>query len=317
MSDKKNIKISLVSPVYNNSAFIEPFVASCNDALSEISKDYEMVLVNDASVDDTQSQLEQLKRKYPQLKIINLKENVGQHIATSIALKKATGEFIFMMDSDMQVHPSNIKKLYEKALSEESWDVISGSRAKRSSSFIRSAGSYFVTKLINTICRTNLVDVGSTFKLFRRPVLDRIFSYGHLIQNLPLLIAYIQLRQFEVSIDYNVDNGKSGYRFSDLVNALILALLNYTSGSKSIVFLLSIGCSSFLFSIIVGVSLITRGILVQAPLPTNMLIFAVAIGLFGMQMNMLGLIAYKLERMNKNLEFRKNFKELESVDFEE
>jgi glycosyltransferase involved in cell wall biosynthesis len=298
--------ISLVSPVYNEALVIGEFVRRAQATLASFSEDYEIVLVNDCSTDGTRAIIESLKPKIPQLRVVTLSRNSGQHAATVIGLKRAEGDFIFLMDSDLQVAPEDMKTLYGAAGEQDSWDIISGCRMERSSLLIRSVGSRLVSKIINLLTGTKLKDPGSTFLLLTRKAREEICKYDILAQNLQILTGFLGLKVLETPVAYHENRArKSSYRLRDLPELLIIALLNFTTGRTTLLALLAIGFSLFLLGSGGVFYLTLKGIITQSALQTNLLIFFLFLLLVGMQFIFLGIIAFKIERINKNLDFRK------------
>ena len=139
------MRVSLASPVYNESGLIQEFIHKAVKCLRAISDDIEIVVVNDCSTDDTLRKIKELLPVYPFIKLINLTKNSGQHIATAIALQHTTGQYVFMMDSDMQVSPDYMVKLFEHGRNNQNWDIISARRLSRSSNLFRNIGSYTIS----------------------------------------------------------------------------------------------------------------------------------------------------------------------------
>ena len=298
--------ISLTSPVYNESNVIEEFVRRSAAALARMSEDFEIVLVNDASTDDTERILLDLKSEIPQLRIIHLSKNSGQHAATVVGLKHARGECVFIMDSDLQVSPEDMQKLYDLSRHHNHWDIISGCRNRRSESIIRSFGSRAVSKIINILTRTQMKDPGSTFLLMTRNAVDKICGYDVFAQNLQILMGFLGFRILDTPVEYHDNKSrKSSYRISDLIELLVVALLNFTTGRKMLIVLLLSGFFLVLFGSCSVLFLILQGVVKQSVLPTNYLLFFSFLLLVGLQFIFLSIIAYKIERVNRNLAFRK------------
>lgn len=303
----ERVDISLVSPVYNEELKIERFIKESVDALKSIGEKFEIVLVNDCSKDGTLDILKKCSSEYDQLKVINLHRNAGQHIATAIALREASGELIFMMDSDLQVSPKKMVDLYRYGKEERGWDIISTYRTRRSKSFIRRIGSWAISWLLRKLTHSRLKDIGSTFKLIKRDALDRIIESDIQIQNIPILMMNLGFNISEVPVDYEIkQERKSHYRFKDLASAIILAILNFTTGLNTLLFLISLGTGLSIMGTMVISGIIIWGMINQSTLPTNYLLFFLFILLIGFIFLLLGIISFKLERINKNLQFRKS-----------
>jgi undecaprenyl-phosphate 4-deoxy-4-formamido-L-arabinose transferase len=192
----------------------------------------------------------------------------------------------------------------------QNWDIISALRITRSANLFRRIGSNIISSILQIICKTKLKDIGSTFKLIKRNALDKLFSQDILIQNLPILMMNLNLKIIEYPIEYNnAQERKSHYKFIDLVFAIILALLNFSTGGGTLILLVLLG--SFFSCIgIAGVAgIIIWGVVQQSALPTNILMFALILAVIGIQFVLLSMIVFKLERINKNLDFRKSIKQ--------
>lgn len=300
------MRISLASPVYNDSAKIQEFIHRSVSSLKTITNDIEIVLVDDCSPDDTLLRIKELLPQYPFIKLIHLNKNSGQHIATSIALKHTTGDYVFMMDSDLQVDPERMVDFFKYGADNHGWDIISASRITRSASFSRRLGSRIISWLLQKIGKTKLKDIGSTFKLLTRKALDKFLTHDILIQNLPILMMNLNFKILEYTIEYNlVQARKSHYKVSDLIYAIALALLNFSTGGTTLVLLIALGVFLSFIGTISVLGIITWGIIEQSVLPTNFLIFSLVLAIVGIQFILLAMVVFKLERINKNLDFRR------------
>jgi hypothetical protein len=103
--------ISVVSPIYNSEKIIEVFCFELIKSLEKTKEKYEIILVNDNSNDHSKDVIQRIKKN---IILLNLKKNVGQHKALLIGLKKAKGETIVTLDSDMEDHPAYIEKIFNK-----------------------------------------------------------------------------------------------------------------------------------------------------------------------------------------------------------
>lgn len=300
------MKISLVAPAFNEERCIEEFVSRMDSTLTKLGGEYEIIVVDDGSRDETPEKLAGLQEKYPQLRVVTLTKRCGQHVATAVGLKASTGELVCTMDSDLQVAPESIGTLLDAGSSSGTWDVISGCRTSRSRGMLRSFSSKLISLSLQRMGRTRLKDPGSTFKLLKREAVDALCEYDVLIQNLPILMVYLGFEIKEAEIEYNTnEQRRSRYGLMDLAVALFLAFLNFSTGMFTLVVLLCLGLVLFAAGGSGVVALSLRGMATKEPLPTNLLLFFIALLVMGLQFNFLGIIAFKLERVNRNLGFRR------------
>jgi len=302
---------SLVSPVYNEEHGITEFVDRSVAVLSQLGDDFEIILVNDCSTDSTPVLLQKLCGRYPQVKVLNLPHNCGQQAATLLGLRQAKGDFVFLMDSDLQIDPEEMSRLFDAGRADDAWDVITGSRRSRSPGLIRSAASRCVTRIVNFISGTALSDPASTFLLIKQDVLQRACKKDILAQNFTMLLGFMKLRIREVMVNLHPNlHRKSSYTMFQLLEVLLLAVLRYSSGRKTLISMLLVGCLALSMGLLGTVFLIAEGMIKQSALPTNLLVFTTALAVAGMQFIVFGIIIYKLEILYRNMGFRQNLANL-------
>ena len=134
MSD---IHISVVTPVYGCSQTLEVLYTRLHNTLTSITDSFEIIMVNDASPDNAWESIKSLANKDPRVKGINLSRNFGQHRAISAGLDFAQGDWVVVMDCDLQDQPEEILKLYRKV--QEGYDIVFGRRFHRKDTFFKNS----------------------------------------------------------------------------------------------------------------------------------------------------------------------------------
>lgn len=122
MVQNNSTKISVVSPVYRGEKMVAELVRRNVEALTTITDDYEIILVNDASPDDSWAAIEAECKKNPHVKGLNLSRNFGQHYAITAGLRYVSGDWVIVMDCDLQDRPEDIPALYAKA--QDGYDIV-------------------------------------------------------------------------------------------------------------------------------------------------------------------------------------------------
>ncbi|WP_418710183.1 glycosyltransferase family 2 protein [Allofournierella sp.] len=135
------MKVSVVIPCYNSEQTIGKAVALAKEQLRKLGYEYEFILVNDGSKDETFQRIAELCRADPAVKGIDFSRNFGQHSAIMAGLGQATGELVLGMDDDLQTHPSQFPKLFEKL--DEGYDVVYGWYPHKHHNWFRNLGSSF------------------------------------------------------------------------------------------------------------------------------------------------------------------------------
>src|SRR3954468_4657515 len=132
-SRSEEMEVSVVIPVYNEEASLEPLFHEIRAALDPIGRSYEIVIVDDGSIDGTYPLILSLHRKEPRLKAIRLKRNFGQTAAVAAGFAYAEGEIIVAMDGDCQNDPKDIPAMLDKI--KEGYDLVCGWRSPRRDPF--------------------------------------------------------------------------------------------------------------------------------------------------------------------------------------
>jgi len=205
------IKYSVVVPFYNEEQIVEKLVGRIRRVMRHVGKPYEMVLVNDGSRDRTGEILAALAAADEHAVYIELRRNFGQATALQAGFDQARGDVIIAMDGDLQHDPYEIPLFIKKI--DEGYDVVSGWRIRRGDNFLmRRLPSRIANWLLAKASGVRLHDFGTTFKAYRREVLQGVRLYGDMHRFVPALCARLGARIHEVPIK-NVRRaaGKSNY----------------------------------------------------------------------------------------------------------
>jgi glycosyltransferase involved in cell wall biosynthesis len=206
-------KLSVVIPVYNESATVEQIVGLVVDAQLPPGVSREVICVNDASTDGSREKLDRLAEKHPGVDIVVVHKSVneGKGAALRDGFKKATGDVVLVQDADLEYDPADYMKLLEPIV-ENRADVVFGSRfmggePHRVLYFWHTLGNRFLTFLSNMCTNLNLTDMEVCYKVFRKSVLDRIDIKCNRFGFEPEITAKVaklrpRLRIYEVGVAY-------------------------------------------------------------------------------------------------------------------
>ena len=235
----------MVVPVYNSEGTIAKLVYTLLKVLD--SYDCEIVLVNDASKDNSEAVCETLAERHYQVKFISLRKNRGEHNAVMCGLNHCTGDFIAIIDDDLQNPPSEIIILLNKAISGD-FDVVYARYEVKQHSLLRNAGSW-----ISNRCATYLLNKEkglylSSFKIIRRELVDEIISYKGPSPYIDgLILRCTDNIGSELVIHESRDNGKSNYSFRKLVSLYLDMVINYSNKSIRFIIIAGLLMSTFSF----------------------------------------------------------------------
>jgi len=183
-------KISIVVPVYNEEENVPILYDRLKEVLEKIPYDYEIIFVDDGSIDRTREILEEIASKDKKVKVIEFARNFGQTPAMMAGMDYATGDVIVTMDGDLQNDPEDIPRLLEKI--EEGYDVVSGWRKNRQDAAIsRKLPSKIANWLIGKMTGVKIHDYGCTLKAYRSDVIKKVRLYGELHRFIPALASTV------------------------------------------------------------------------------------------------------------------------------
>lgn len=220
--------LSIVIPVYNSAGSLNLLVEKLEEVLPEISQQFEIILVNDGSRDESWRTIELLMRSHPAVRGINLMRNYGQHNALLCGVRAAQGDIIVTMDDDLQHPPKEIPVLLSRL--NEGFDVVYGSPRKMPHSLWRNLASRISKKSLSWVMGVKTVREISAFRCFRTQLRDAFKNYQSPGVILDVLLSWGTTRFTHVVVDENPrEFGQSNYTFSKLARQVFLILTGFST----------------------------------------------------------------------------------------
>jgi glycosyltransferase involved in cell wall biosynthesis len=184
--------LSIVVPMYNEAENVEPLLDRMHSALGAYPWPWEVVLVDDGSVDHTASELARCAHKFgPHVRVVELVRNFKQTAAIQAGLDASRGSVIITMDGDLQNDPMDIPRLVHRLLN-ENLDLVAGWRKQRKDDLIlRKIPSRIANRLIAPITGVQLRDYGCTLKAFRADAIKNVRLYGEMHRFIPAWLATV------------------------------------------------------------------------------------------------------------------------------
>lgn len=172
-------KISIIVPCYNEEEALPIFYEEIQKVIKDMEEvEFELLFVNDGSKDETLQILRNLSKQDSKVRYISFSRNFGKESAMYAGLKETTGDYISLMDADLQDPPKLLKEMY-KIIKEEDYDCVATRRKNRKGEpIIRSFFSKMFYKVINKISNADIVDGARDFRLMTRQMTDAIISMG-------------------------------------------------------------------------------------------------------------------------------------------
>jgi glycosyltransferase involved in cell wall biosynthesis len=228
---KADIQCSIVVPLYNESSVVDELYRRLTETMKKTGLSYELVLVDDGSTDDTLEQLKKIAHNDTHMAAVELRRNFGQTPALAAGFDFARGQIIVSMDGDLQHLPEEIPNFIEKI--HDGYDVVSGWREQRVDNLVmRRLPSRFANWIASKISGVDIHDFGTTFKAYRREVIDSLKLYGEMHRFIPALVSFSGAKIIEIPIK-NIPRpqGKSNYGISRTFRvALDLITLRFMLG---------------------------------------------------------------------------------------
>jgi len=288
------IEISIIIPVYNEEDNVWPLYDNLEPVLSNLGRNYEVILVDDGSKDSTYNKLKQLHEKNSHFKVIKFRRNFGQTPAMRAGFDFASGGIIITLDADLQNDPKDIPKILEKM--DEGYDIVSGWRKNRKDNALRRFPSIVANKIISVLFRVRLHDYGCTLKAYRKEVLDNIELYGEMHRYIPAIASWMGVKVAEIPVNHYARKfGRAKYGISRTIRVIldiitIKFLLTYSKKPMQIFGL--VGLFTSFVGFIVTVYLIVERLFFNQPLSSRPLfilsIFMIFIGIQLITMGLLG-----------------------------
>jgi len=215
MNTEKTI-LSIVSPVYRGEKMVHELVARVVAAVSTITSDYEIILVNDASPDGSWNEIVKECKQNPRVKGVNLSRNFGQHYAITAGLSKVSGEWVVVMDCDLQDRPEDIPALYAKA--QEGFDIVFARRVVKHVGWWKRFSSELFHAVMDWLSGTKSDPAIANFGIYCRKAIDeynkipqQARAFGEILEIVGFTRGYIDVEQDESA------RGESSYTLVKLL----------------------------------------------------------------------------------------------------
>ena len=203
-------EISIVLPVFNEEESLEELYKRITATMEAHAKAYEVVAVDDGSVDRTFTILQEIREKDKRWRVARLTRNFGQSAAIYAGFSLSCGNYVVMIDADLQVYPEDIPLLLEKL--EEGCDMVSGWRTNRKDNPFRKVMSRLLNLYTERVTGFPVHDHGCSLKGFRRPMVERMVAFTNRCRYLPVDAAMLGGKIAEVPVRHQArPHGSSKY----------------------------------------------------------------------------------------------------------
>jgi len=240
---------SIVVPSYKCSRTLIELKNRIVETLEPISRDFEIILVNDCSPENDWELITELSKRDSRVKGINFSRNFGQHYAITAGLEHATGEWIVVMDGDLQDKPEEILNLFQRC--QEGFDLVTARRAIRKDSFSKKLFSKIFYKLFGYLTDTEYDNTVANFGIYHRKVINSLIQMKDKIRVFPILIQWVGFNKTSIDVEHNQrELGESSYNYKKLFALAIDIIISFSN--KPLMLMVKMGIGISILSILIG-----------------------------------------------------------------
>ncbi|AWM93512.1 glycosyltransferase [Pseudomonas sp. 31-12] len=219
--------ISVIVPVYKAETSLDELYFRLKTSLEEISLDFEILLVEDCGGDRSWQIIERLAKADPRVLGIQLSRNFGQHYGITAGLDCCRGEWVVVMDCDLQDRPEEIPRLYAKA--KEGYDVVLALRGKRRDSPLKRATSWLFYKVFSYLADFDYDGDSGNFRIISREVVDNLCQMREQLRFFGALVHWMGFSTTGIEVEHAERlQGKSTYTFSKLWDLAMETIIAYS-----------------------------------------------------------------------------------------
>lgn len=246
---------SVVSPVYRAEKILPKLVERIEKSILPITENFEIILVVDASPDNSWQVIQEIAKSNSRVKGILFSRNFGQHRAITAGLDYAQGEWIIVMDCDLQDQPEEIPNLYKKAL--EGYEVVLARRHSRKDTFLKRTFSKLFYKTLSFLTGIKHDPTVANFGIYHKKVIDTIKNMREHIRFFPVMVYWVGFKQTKLDVEHaEREEGKSSYSFKRLLKLALDIILAYSE--KPLILIIQMGLSISVMAFLFGIIMLIR-----------------------------------------------------------
>jgi dolichol-phosphate mannosyltransferase len=242
--------ISVVSPVYRAENIIAELVRRLLVELSKITNDFEIILVEDCGPDNSWLKVLEETKKDPRVKGIKLSRNFGQHHAITAGLDASGGDWIIVMDCDLQDRPEEVPHLYNEA--QKGFDIVFARRVERQDRFIKTFTSKMFYKVFSYLSGIEQDGTIANFGIYSRKVINSINSMRESMRAFSPMARWVGFKKTAIDVTHAERfEGNTSYNWNKLINLALDIAIAYSD--KPLKLAIKLGFSISLFSLLYAI----------------------------------------------------------------
>lgn len=221
------MKLSVVSPVYRAEKDLEELITRIKKSVPSEVLVLEIILVDDFSPDNSWKEIERLSKIYPEIIGIKLSRNFGQHYAITAGLDHISGDYVVVMDCDLQDKPEEILKLLAKA--HEGFDIVLARRFNRQDSFLKKLFSKLFYKTLGYLTGSKQDETVANFGVYEKNVIKEVCNLRESIRYFPTMVKWVGFKTAYVDVQHaSRQQGESNYNLKKMFNLALDIILAFS-----------------------------------------------------------------------------------------
>lgn len=247
--------LSVISPIYKGEKMLEELVSRVETSVEAFTNEYEIILVNDSSPDNSWEKMKEICARDKKVKGINLSRNFGQHYAITAGLANSIGEWVVVMDCDLQDRPEEIPNLYKKT--QEGYDSVFAQRQERKDSFTKRMSSAAFNRVFAFLTDQEQDKTVGNFGIYSRKVINAVLSMGDSIRWFPIMVKWVGFHIGYMPVEHSERaEGKSSYSFRRLLSVASDNMVAFSN--KPLRLMLQFGFLVVILSLIIALFYLVR-----------------------------------------------------------
>ena len=249
------VEISVVVPVYKAEHCLEELYVRLTNALTSITDSYEIILIEDAGPDLSWEKIMDLAARDEKVLGVQFSRNFGQHYGITAGLDVCDGQWVVVMDCDLQDKPEDIPRLYEKA--KEGYDVVVGKRKRRSASFLRRIVVNIFYGLFRYLSGSNYDGSVGNFRIMSRDVVENVRKFREQLRFFGVMVDWLGYPTGAIEIEQDESvRGESSYTYRKLLSLAFGAIIAYSD--KPLWLAVKLGFLVSLLSVFAGLHIVYK-----------------------------------------------------------
>lgn len=291
--------LSVVTTLYKSKNYLEVFLTEIITSIETIDiKDFELIFVNDGSPDNSVAYLLERKKEISQIKVLDLSRNFGHHYAIQAGLNYASGDFVFLIDNDLETPPSFLTTCYNQMLHNPQLDVVYGYQETRKGNFIeKNFGSIFWV-LINKLSDTKIPHNILTERLMTKQYVGELLRLQDANLFLGGMMHWVGFNQLGIAVQKGQREGASTYTIKKRAELMLQAITSFSGKPLEWLFYLGLATSFFSFAFLMFLA-IKKAIMqdqVQLGWTSIVAINVLILGIISTFLGLIGIYIYKIFR---------------------